>query len=85
MTDQPEVVAGAAVLFPAQTLTGSRVLHLAKAQARRKAEPQLVGICPPLAGVPLDLAVRRRWWQRRRRWCPACEAYRDHLRRSAQT
>lgn len=80
--DVDRVVAGAPVMWPA-TVTGGRVLHLARSQARRKAEPVLVGVCPGLRDVQLVAAPRLRWWQRlttRRRWCPDCSRYRDYLR-----
>lgn len=81
-----EVIAGAAVLYPAQTITGSRVLHLARTEARRGREPALIGVCPRLEGVELDRARRPAWWRLRRvRWCPDCEAYARYLRRRPST
>ena len=79
--DVDRVVAGSPVMWPAVTGDGSRVLHLARSEARKKRDPALVGICTALRDIELLPARRRPWWRRwrRRRWCPDCGAYKAYL------
>lgn len=77
MTDQ--LVAGAPVVHPGR-LDGTGPIHLGRTEARKRSDPAVVGICPGTVGRELTRVVRRRWWQRRPAWCPACAQLRDYLR-----
>lgn len=72
------MTAGAGIYYPA-TLPGQQTVHLARTEARKGRAPALFAICPSGPGGELERAERKPWYKRAR-WCPACEAYREHVR-----
>lgn len=73
----PAPVAGANVYYPARA-PGSPVVHLARTEARKGAEPALFGICPLTHATELERVQTRRL--RRLKWCPRCAEYRDYVK-----
>lgn len=84
-----DVVPGSPDYYPARVPGPfAGVVHLARAEARKDADPVLFAVCPGGrrlgALVPAERQTRlQRWAQGERQWCDDCRRFRDYLRQMA--